>query len=541
MAEFLQDATPGYGTAAQPPLRMGAREQRVALQRRVREIRVRLLQGPSVKPEFEYELLCLFARNEVSARTTVPLLAVVLASALWAPPVQAGAWVAMVLATKVFMVAACLDFLSRPRGEARVARWRRRLVWLDLTTGTALAGIAALGLGAADAAHPVFLLASLVALLAIRIFAAAGRLGLSAATTVPVTLAVVVRLAAEGDAVHLAMAATAAGLHVCFLVLARQHDATALAMLECRAEKDALIAESEGERAICDEARRRAEAASAAKSRFLATMSHELRTPLNAILGFSEVMKSELLGPIHNGSYKEYAANIHDSGRHLLQLINEILDLSRIEAGRYELNEEPVRLAAAAEDCLRLLTLRAESKALDVALVCDRGLEPLWADARAVRQICLNLISNALKFTPRGGHVTVTVAHTPEGGQMLLVKDTGPGIPEEEIPRVMQAFGQGSLAHQVAEGGTGLGLPIVQSLVGAHGGTFELRSVLRKGTEAVVRLPPSRILRAALRPPARDASGEAGLAQASESAGKEPERWWQVKPGTAMQHAPAGS
>jgi len=186
-----------------------------------------------------------------------------------------------------------------------------------------------------------------------------------------------------------------------------------------------------------------------------------------------------------------------------------------------------------AEDCLRLLNLRAESKALDVTLVCDRGLEPLWADARAVRQICLNLVSNALKFTPQGGHVTVTLAHTPEGGQMLLVKDTGPGIPQDEIPRVMQAFGQGSLAHQVAEGGTGLGLPIVQSLVGAHGGTFELRSVLRKGTEAIVRLPPSRILRAVLQPPARDA-------QAPQGPGKEAERWWQVKPGTAMQHAAAG-
>jgi two-component system cell cycle sensor histidine kinase PleC len=246
-------------------------------------------------------------------------------------------------------------------------------------------------------------------------------------------------------------------------------------------------------------------------------MSHELRTPLNAILGFSEAMKSELLGPVHNRSYREYAASIHDSGRHLLQLINQILDLSRIEAGRCELSEEAVRLAGVVEDCLRLLNLRVESKGLNVAVVCDRGLDPLWADARAVRQICLNLISNALKFTPRGGHVTITVADTPEGGQMLVVKDSGPGIPKEEIPRVMQAFGQGSLAHRIAEGGTGLGLSIVQSLVAAHGGTFELRSALRKGTEAIVRLPPSRRLHAALRPSPRDASGEAEVAHASES------------------------
>jgi two-component system cell cycle sensor histidine kinase PleC len=266
-------------------------------------------------------------------------------------------------------------------------------------------------------------------------------------------------------------------------------------MLEFRAEKDALIAEIEEEKAISDEARRRAESANMAKSRFLATMSHELRTPLNAILGFSEVMKSELLGPVQNENYKEYCGNIHDSGRHLLQLINEILDLSRIEAGRYELHEEPVRLTDVVQDCVRLLNLRAESKGLHVAVVFDRGLGQLWADERAIRQICLNLVTNALKFTPRGGHVDISVRNTLEGGQMLAVKDTGPGIPKEEIPKVMQAFGQGSLAHHTAEGGTGLGLPIVQNLVDLHGGTFELRSELRKGTEAVVVLPPSRVLR----------------------------------------------
>jgi two-component system cell cycle sensor histidine kinase PleC len=291
------------------------------------------------------------------------------------------------------------------------------------------------------------------------------------------------------------MAAMAIGLHVYFVFLAKGLNATALAMLEFRAEKDALIAEIEEEKAISDEARRRAESANIAKSRFLATMSHELRTPLNAILGFSEVMKGELLGSMQNDSYKEYAGNIHESGRHLLQLINEILDLSRIEAGRYELHEEPVHLTDVIEDCVRLLHLRAESKALHVALEFEQGLRQLWGDERAIRQICLNLITNALKFTPRGGSITLTVASTPDGGQTFVVKDTGPGIPKEEIPKVMQAFGQGSLAHRTAEGGTGLGLPIVQNLVTLHGGTFELRSELRKGTEAVVNLPPSRVLR----------------------------------------------
>jgi two-component system cell cycle sensor histidine kinase PleC len=265
-------------------------------------------------------------------------------------------------------------------------------------------------------------------------------------------------------------------------------------------------------------------------------MSHELRTPLNAILGFSEVMKGELLGPLRNGSYREYASNIHDSGRHLLQLINEVLDLSRIEAGRYELQEARVSLSAIVEDCLRLLHLRAESKGLTVSLVAGKGLEPLWADERAIRQICLNLLSNALKFTPRGGAIILTVADAPDGGQTLSVKDTGPGIPRGELPRVLQAFGQGSLAHETGEGGTGLGLPIVQSLVALHGGQFRLRSELRKGTEAIVWLPPSRRMgaeagqagQAGLGPPTqRQAQAEVGAGGRAGAAHQDGSgHWW---------------
>jgi len=381
------------------------------------------------------------------------------------------------------------------------------------------------------------MLACLIVLLAIRMTFASAVMAVLCAGTIPITLAVVARLLTQGDPFCLAMAAIAVGLHVYFIVLARGLNATALAMLEFRAEKDALIAEIEGEKAISDEARRRAEAASVAKSRFLATMSHELRTPLNAILGFSEVMKGELLGPIRNGSYKEYAANIHDSGRHLLQLINEVLDLSRIEAGRYELQEAPVRLAGVAEECLRLLHLRAQSKGLHVALAADRDLEPLWADERAMRQICLNLLSNALKFTPSGGEITVTVGPTPGGGQILVVKDNGPGIPKEEMPRVMQAFGQGSLAQQTAEGGTGLGLPIVQNLVRLHGGTFRLRSALRKGTEAIVLMPPGRLLSARMAPVTR----RLGKGDPPENQGLlEEEPWWRSRARRTAPQATAG-
>jgi two-component system cell cycle sensor histidine kinase PleC len=497
MAEPANHTTPDGESAEDAPPRQRIKDPRSQTQAQMREVRARLAQGSNIKPEFEYELLSMFARNELSARVTLPLLALIfsLASMFWAPVLQASAWLAMVISAKFFMITACRNFLAQPRAGVNVGQWRNTFAWLELANGLAWGGIAVVGLGAADAASHVFMLASLIVLLAIRMTFASAVMTILYAGTIPMTLAIVARLLMQGHPFYLAMAAMAIGLHVYFIFLAKGLNSTALAMLEFRAEKDALIAEIEEEKAISDEARRRAESANMAKSRFLATMSHELRTPLNAILGFSEVMKSELLGPVQNENYKEYCGNIHDSGRHLLQLINEILDLSRIEAGRYELHEEPVRLTDVVQDCVRLLNLRAESKGLHVAVVFDRGLGQLWADERAIRQICLNLVTNALKFTPRGGHVDISVRNTLEGGQMLAVKDTGPGIPKEEIPKVMQAFGQGSLAHHTAEGGTGLGLPIVQNLVDLHGGTFELRSELRKGTEAVVVLPPSRVLR----------------------------------------------
>ena len=222
------------------------------------------------------------------------------------------------------------------------------------------------------------------------------------AATVPVSAAVALNFALRGnlhDYILAIMAVTAQGY---FLLLAHRLYSTTLATLEARAEKDALIGELETAKAISDEARRRAEAANIAKSRFLAQMSHELRTPLNAILGFSEVMKTEIFGPHSVPAYKDYAGDIHNSGVHLLGLINEILDLSRIEAGRYELNEEPVSLPHVVGECSHLLQMRASSRGLSIHELFETDMPRLWADERAVRQICLNLLGNAIKFTPQG-------------------------------------------------------------------------------------------------------------------------------------------
>jgi two-component system cell cycle sensor histidine kinase PleC len=225
-------------------------------------------------------------------------------------------------------------------------------------------------------------------------------------------------------------------------------------------------------------------------------MSHELRTPLHAILGFSEVMKSEILGPHNVPAYKDYAGDIHNSGVHLLGLINEILDLSRIEAGRYELNEEAVSLAHVVGHCSHLLQMRAKSRNIGIHETFETDMPRLWADERALRQICLNLLGNAIKFTPQGGEIWLKVGWTASGGQYLSVKDTGPGIPEEEIPIVLASFGQGSNSIKSAEHGAGLGLPIARSLVNLHAGTFALKSKLRIGTEVVVTFPPERVMSA---------------------------------------------
>jgi two-component system cell cycle sensor histidine kinase PleC len=181
---------------------------------------------------------------------------------------------------------------------------------------------------------------------------------------------------------------------------------------------------------------------------------------------------------------------------HLLGLINEILDLSRIEAGRYELNEEAVSLLQVAEECHHLLKMRAATRGIVIHELFETDMPRLWADERATRQICLNLLSNAIKFTPQGGEIWLKIGWTAAGGQYLSVKDTGPGIPESEIPIVLDTFGQGSNAIKSAEQGAGLGLPIVKSLIELHGGTFSLKSKLREGTEVVITFPPERVMTA---------------------------------------------
>ena len=481
--------------AAAPPSGSGVHNGPDATSR-LRDLREQLAKDGERGPQFDYDLLLMFVRNELSASLTVPMLAVIVAlgAMFWAPANNLILWLATVLISKGILVALCRSFVHSPQSEIDVKVWQAKLTAAEFLYGMTWASVVFVDFTHSSQAANIFVFACIIVVVSLRMMFATTVMPIIYAGTIPMTVALVSRFVFLDNPFYWALAAMAVGVHLYFIILANGINSTVRAMLGYRAEKDALIAELEQAKSISDEARRRAEEANLAKSRFLATMSHELRTPLNAILGFSEVMKEEIVGKHAVPAYKDYAADIHQSGQHLLNLINEILDLSRIEAGRYELQEEAVALDEIIEDCQRLLKLKAQQKGIEILDETIQGLPLLWADERALRQICLNLLSNAVKFTPRGGAVFVRTGATQDGGQFLSIRDTGPGIPEEEIPRVLSTFGQGSLAQRTAEGGTGLGLPIVQSLVSLHGGNFDLVSKLREGTEVIATFPTERVM-----------------------------------------------
>ena len=241
-------------------------------------------------------------------------------------------------------------------------------------------------------------------------------------------------------------------------------------------------------------AKEEAELANRSKSEFLANMSHELRTPLNAIIGFSEVITKQLFGSVGSERYVDYAKDIFDSGVHLLDIINDILDVAKAEAGKLQLHEPVVDVDSVVAAVLRLLKERAENGNIALSAVIPADIPPVWADDRIVKQILINLLSNAVKFTPPGGSVSIEAAIEPSGDLALLVRDTGIGIAERDLPAVMSPFGQVETSLSRKHAGTGLGLPLVKSLAELHGGGFELRSTEGQGTTAIVRLPSKRLL-----------------------------------------------
>ena len=239
-------------------------------------------------------------------------------------------------------------------------------------------------------------------------------------------------------------------------------------------------------------AREVAELADRNKLLFLANMSHEIRTPLNAILGLSDLISMETFGPVGDPRYCEYANDINASGEHLLELMNDILDLSRIEAHELQLDESVVELAEPLEIVIRMLANRADEKEIELTSELPPDLPPVLVDRRRLRQVLLNLISNAIKFTPRGGEVRIAATSSVDGGLQITVTDSGVGMSTDDIETALTAFGQVD-NDATTEVGSGLGLPICKRLVEGHQGVLELRSTPGVGTVAVVGLPAERV------------------------------------------------
>lgn len=464
--------------------------------RTMRHTREQLVTSSGIQPIFDVDLTRHYARNRLRAGFVLPALTLLVAMITWwlSPDSWIVEWFFATIAAQLGILYLSYRFLRDVQDYKGLKQWSDIFVLSEVGHSILWAVfLYYLGQNSNLAVTLMGFVATMMLVAIITMFCSAIKRAVLWSTFLPV-IVLVQNLLSSDQIMHQFIGGMMLVVELYFLLLSQQLYATTRDTLLARAEKDELIYELEHAKGNSDEARRRAEEASHAKSRFLASMSHELRTPLNAIIGFSEVMKNELFGPITNPNYKEYVNDIHGSGQHLLNLINEILDLSRIEAGRFDLREEAVFLDEVAEDCVHLLKLRATNKQIEIETKYHPGMPPVWADERSVRQIILNLLTNALKFTPTGGKVTVKVGWTSKGGQYISIKDTGYGIPESEIATVLSNFGRGTMAHKSAEEGTGLGLPIVQGLLELHGGTFTLKSKLREGTEVTATFPDTRVM-----------------------------------------------
>jgi PAS domain S-box-containing protein len=241
-------------------------------------------------------------------------------------------------------------------------------------------------------------------------------------------------------------------------------------------------------------AKRTAERASSAKSDFLARISHEIRTPLNAIIGFSEVMMQQQFGAIENERYREYIKDIHVSGEHLVSLINDLLDLSKIEAGKLDLVFASVNLNQLVQQCVALMQPQANQQRIIIRSSLSATLPPIVADARSVRQIVLNLLSNSIKFTGAGGQVIISTALTDRAEAVLRVRDTGVGMTDKEIETAMEPFRQLATSTRHGSGGTGLGLPLTKALAEANRASFTINSAVDAGTLVEIKFPGTRVL-----------------------------------------------
>jgi signal transduction histidine kinase len=466
------------------------------------------------------EQVRLLHRNAPPALIANVAMAVGAALALWSevPHARTGLWIWLVIALSSARIATWLTYPSNGlAGPEQVQRWIR-----VITAGAALSGCAwgaiALLLMPRDLLLPeLFLGAAIAAIAAATLSSLAHRVGPFLAFLVPALLPYAGAMAMGGDRLHVMVALAAVGYAGALIAIAFNFARSSAGTVRLQVENEwlvrrlicardeALAAAREADAAnrakteLCetlDRSRREAEDASRAKSHFLAAMSHELRTPLNAIIGFSDIMATQVLGPVGNPKYLEYATDIRTSGQHLLAIINNVLDLSKVEAGRFELHEEEVQLAAVVAAGLKLVKQQAQDSGLSLNSEVGADLT-LMADERALKQVVINLLSNAVKFSCEKGAVWVRAFVDEGGGLVLTVQDDGIGIAQKDVGRLLEPFRQADEPLIRKRTGTGLGLALVKSLVELHGGSVRLDSVFGAGTTVTLRFPAFRVRRRA--------------------------------------------
>ncbi|HHB83420.1 MAG TPA: sensor histidine kinase, partial [Devosia sp.] len=362
--------------------------------RAVFDARQRLTSTTGTRASYDVEMMRAYANSRKSSALSMTILLLILGAfaSFWVPIYAAIIWSILVIAANQSVVFICSRFLKEQKSSTMVGRWTASFIAAETIYGITWAMVAFFTLTTGGEEIAVVMFAMLIMGIGANAMASRALPYATLMNTLPATLTVSINLITLGLPLYYSLAAVACIAQVFFLVFLKRLQKMELTSLAHQSDRDALILDLEDARQFSDQARREAEQASIAKSNFLATMSHELRTPLNAIIGFSEVLKSELLGPHGVPQYKEYANDIHSSGQHLLNLINELLDLSRIEAGKYELNEEVVSLADVADDCLRMMKIRARAKDIEFVEIIDEELPKIWGDERAIRQIMLNLL-----------------------------------------------------------------------------------------------------------------------------------------------------
>jgi len=427
-------------------------------------------------------------------RLVTPILALAICAIFsqWVSPALLAAWYAQILVSFTLQLIVLRRFPAGPLDRRQILRWTRIAAAANLFFA---ANWLAMGWYLWVAGNP-FAHILIVLLMAAVLAAHATSTAACRAIARPALLLYLVAMVAvplqgaDTPSIYLALIAP---FYVAFIgLVARQSHTRARAAIAAQEERNALLAEVVMAKLDSDRGRDQAEAASVAKSQFLANMSHELRTPLNAILGFSELIASRMFEKDPERLH-DYATMINSSGRHLLTLINDILDLAKIEAGHWTLEETELDLHNIAEDTLQLVAWRAKDNAASLGNLIDPMTPLLYGDERAVKQILLNLLSNAVKFTPPHGGISAFAHRGADGALVFGVEDTGVGIAPEDQTRVFDSFGQGKHDITLAQKGTGLGLSIVKGLAEAHGGTVLLESQVGKGTRVSVIMPASRV------------------------------------------------